>query len=209
MNGLGSTTSSDKTEDSDLLAGLLEKSSMQWEDLLGEGATVAYTNVASGVGGRSFQSWRPFPGRPLGQNAIAEVRSQVAERNLEFRFGVDVSTVGRTGREAAWDLATTLDGAIRADTFAAHLREVDPDRVELLLPTRGSGRPSAKGDWEEIVAKGFVRGDASHFNPGFHYEGDTRYVASARIDAARATGPDLIALLRNALFYLTGSLAVS
>lgn len=208
MNELGSVRV-DESEGSDLLAGFIEGSSTPWTDLLGEGVSAAYTGVTSGAGGARFQSWRPFPGRPRGQNAIAEVRWQSAKQIMDFRFGVDVSPDERAERAAAWELATTLDEVIRADSFAAHLREVDPDRAELLLSPTGSGRPSVKGDWEEIVAKGFVRGDASRFNPGFHREGDTRFMASVRIDTTRVTGPDIVALLSQALAYVAESSATT
>ena len=50
---------------------------------------------------------------------------------------------------------------------------------------------------------GFERGDGSRHNPGFYRDGDTRFEASLRIDTARATGPDAVALLGHALDYLT------
>lgn len=128
---------------------------------------------------------------------------------MDVSFRVDVCAGERAEREAAWELATALDEAIRADSFAAHLREVDPDRAELLLSPTGSGRSSVKGNWAEIVARGFDRGDASRYNPGFHHEGDTRFEASVRVDATRATGPDIVALLGHALDYLAESLAAS
>lgn len=166
------------------------------------GADSVFTGVTSGGGNALLQSWRAFPGNPTGQNVIAEVRWQPARRIMNLRFGVDVDGDGRAAREAAWQLATSLDSAIRADSFAAHLRESDPDRADLLLSTKGPGRPSAKGDWEEIVEKGFVRGDGSRFNPGFYRDGDTRFEASVRIDITRASGPDVVALLDHALTYL-------
>lgn len=168
-----------------------------------------YTGVTSGGGGTGVQSWRPFPGRPQGQDAIAEVRWQAAKQILDVRFGVGVAPGGRAEREAAWELATTLDRAVRADSFAAHLGEVDPDRAALLRAPTGSGRPSAKCDWEEIVAKGFVGGDALRHNPGFHRDGDTRFEAPVRVDALRAKGADIVALLGHALDYLTESLAAA
>lgn len=171
------------------------------------GAENAYTGVTSGGGNAMLQSWRKFEGRENGQNAIAEVRWQPSKQIMDFRFGVDVDTGGRAEREAAWELATALDQEIRVNNFAAHLREVDPNCADLLLSSRGAGRPSAKGNWEEIVAKGFERGDASRFNPGFRRDGDTRFQASVRIDTERATGPDIVVLLGHALNYLTESWA--
>lgn len=173
--------------------------------VLEAGADSAYTGVTSGGGNALLQSWRRIPERPNGQYAIAEVRWQPARRILDFRFGVDVTPGGRAEREAAWELATTLDAVIRVDSFAAHLREIDPDRAGLLLNSKGSGRPSAKGDWWEIVEKGFVRGDSSRYNPGFRRDGDTRFEASVRLDTTRATGPDIVALLDHALRFLTES----
>lgn len=172
------------------------------------GADRAYPGVTSGGGNALLQSWRAFPQRQEGQNAIAEVRWQPAARKMDFRFGVHVLPDGRAEREAAWHLATTLDEAIRIDSFSDYLRETDPDRAGLLLTDKGSGRPSAKGDWAEIVEKGFERGDASRYNPGFRRDGDTRFEASVRIDTTQATGPDIVALLGHALDYLTESWAL-
>lgn len=76
-------------------------------------------------------------------------------------------------------------------------------RADLVIRARGVGRPAAKGEWGEIVQKGFERGDGSRYNPGFYRDGDTRFEASLRIDTARATGPDVVALLGHALDYLT------
>lgn len=171
-------------------------------EVLETSADSAYTGVTSGGGNAVLQSWRAFPDRPEGQYATAEVRWKPASQIMDFRFGVDVTPDGRPEREAAWQLATTLDAALRADSFAEHLQGTDPDRAELLLVRKGSGRPSAKGDWAEIVERGFLRGDGSRFNPGFYRDGDTRFEASLRIDTTHATGPDVVALLDHALTYL-------
>lgn len=167
------------------------------------GAESVHTGVTSGGGNALFQSWRTFPTRPAEHRAIAEVRWQPARQIMDLRFGVDVDGAGYESRDAAWQLATALDSAIRADEFAAHLRAIDPERADLLARARGVGRPAAKGDWGEIVQKGFERGDGSRYNPGFYRDGDTRFEASLRIDTARATGPDVVALLGHALDYLT------
>ena len=208
MNGVGNRRV-DESDGSDLLADFIEGTSTPWADLLGEEISVACTSAASGAVGTRFQSWRQFPGRPQGQYAIAEVRWKPIRQNLDLRFGIDVCAGGRAEREAAWGLATALNGAIRADRFAAHLRELETEHAELLLSPSGSGRPSVKGNWAEIVAKGFERGDASRYNPGYHREGDTRFEASVRVDATRATGPDIVALLGHALDYLAESVAAS
>lgn len=171
--------------------------------ILEAGAESSYAGVTSGGGNAILQSWRRFSDRPKEQKAIAEVRWKPATQVMDLRFGVDVRDSGREAREAAWQLAKALDEAIRADNFAAHLREVDPNRAELLVASRRAGRPSAKGDWEEIVKKGFERGDAKRYNPGFHRDGDTRFEATVRVDTTRATGPDIVALLERALTYLT------
>ncbi|TDP79291.1 hypothetical protein DEU31_1663 [Brachybacterium sp. AG952] len=167
-----------------------------------EGAEAVYTGVTSGGGNPLLAAWRTFRNRPSEHCVIAEVRWQPEHQNMVLRFGVDVDGTGREAREAAWQLATTLDSAIRADEFAAHLHEIDPERAELLVLAKRSGRPTAKGDWGEIVQKGFERGDGSRYNPGFHRDGDTRFEASLRIDTTRATGPDVVALLGHALAYL-------
>ena len=208
LNGFNSRRV-DESEGGDLLAGFIEESSTRWADLLGG-------RCLGGVHRCRFECWRrafpvvaSLPGRQWGQNAIAEVRWQSARQIMDVRFGVDVCAGRRAEREAAWELATALDEAIRADSFAAHLREADPDRAELLSSPISSGRPAVKGDWTEIVAKGFERGDASRYNPGFHREGDTRFEASVRGDATWATGPDIVALLGHALDFLAESLAAS
>lgn len=171
-------------------------------EVLETSADSAYAGVTSGGGNAVLQSWRAFPDRPAGQFATAEVRWKPTSKVMDFRFGVDVTSSGRAEREAAWQLATTLDSAIRANSFTEHLQKIDPDRADRLLATKGSGRPSAKGNWEEIVERGFTRGDGSRFNPGFYRDGDTRFEASLRIDTTRATGPDVVALLDHALSYL-------
>jgi len=170
------------------------------------GAGSVYTGVTSGGGNPLLQGWRAFPDSPEGHDAIAEVRWQPERGIMDLRFGVDVTSNGRAEREAAWRLATERDSIIRADSFAAHLREVDPSRADLLVSPVRSGRPSAKGDWWDIVERGVARGDASHYNPGFHRDGDTRFEASVRVDTTRATGPDVVALLDDALTYLTAQI---
>ena len=166
------------------------------------GAEWVYTGVTSGGGNALLQSWRTFPNRPAEHCAIAEVRWQPARQIMDLRFGVDVDDEGNEARDAAWQLATALDSVIRANKFAAHLRTIDPERADLLIRARGAGRPAAKGDWGEIVHKGFERGDGSRYNPGFYRDGDTRFEASLRIDTSLATGPDVVALLGHALDYL-------
>ncbi|MBP2410214.1 hypothetical protein [Brachybacterium fresconis] len=171
-------------------------------------AESAYPGVTSGGGNALLQAWRAFPGKPDRHDAITEVRWQPSRRIMDFRFGVDVTKGGRAGREAAWELATTLDSAIRVDSFSAYLEGVDQARAGLLSSARGTGRPTKKGNWADIVEKGFRHGDASQYNPGFYRDGDRRFEASARIDTSRATGPDLVALLDHALVYLTEQLSV-
>lgn len=156
--------------------------------LRARGAEQAISESTTGQGA-ILQCWKQLPGAPDGHRAIAEVRWAPACQVMDFRFGLDVGASDRTSRAAVWELAGQLDDVIRTDRFIEHLRQVDPDRADLLSSKISSGRPAPKGDWTEIVERGFQRGDAAYFNPGFLRDGDTRLQAAARIDTARATGP--------------------
>jgi hypothetical protein len=171
------------------------------EQLERGGADRAYSDVTLGGGNATVMAFSQIAEEKPGREFIAEIRWNLRAPTMDFRFGLDYPSGSRGEREAVWDAAKRLDDVIRADRFIAHLKAERPDLVGLLT-SRGTGRPRAKGDWDEIVERGFVRGDAKHFDPGFRRDGDTRLEATARVDLERATAADVVELLGAALQYL-------
>lgn len=169
---------------------------------LAEGAQSAYPGTTSGGGNAILQGWTRLQDSPEGEDAIAEVRWSPGRDVMDFRFGLDFGESSQDARASVWARAQQMDESIRADRFVKHLESAAPTLADLVIVKKSSGRPRAKGDWTEIVEHGFQRGDASHFNPGFYRDGDTRLQATARIDTSRATGAEVVALLGHALRYL-------
>lgn len=170
----------------------------QWRE---RGADRVWADVTSGGGNALLQAFTSIPGEEQGREFIAEVRWNLAKQTMDLRFGLDFPSGSQHERAAIWEVATRMDDVIRADRFIEHL-EQDQSELAELVTSRGSGRPRAKGDWSEIVERGFNRGDAKLFNPGFYRDKDTRLEATARVDLEHAVAEDLADLLRSALSYL-------
>lgn len=173
--------------------------------LLAGGAETVYAGTTSGGGNAILQAWVPLPSAAEGEHVIAEVRWAPRRRVMDLRFGLDFGESSRSSRAAVWARAQQMDDVIRAERFIEHVENLDSKRATLISSKKPSGRPTAKGDWSEIVERGFRRGDATFFNPGFHRDGDTRFEATARIDTSKASGPDVVALLCHALRYLVSA----
>jgi len=171
------------------------------EQLVRGGADRAFADVTLGGGNATVMAFSQIAEETPGREFIAEIRWNSAASTMNLRFGLDYPSGSREERAAIWDAAKRLDDVIRADRFIAHLKAARPELAGLLT-SRGAGRPRPKGDWDEIVERGFVRGDAKHFNPGFHRDGDTRLEATARVDLERATAVEVVELLGAALQYL-------
>lgn len=171
------------------------------EQLLSDGADSAFAGVTSQGGDSILLAFAQIPGESDGRCVVADLRWSTASRKVTLRFGLDYPSGSRSEREAVWTMAGELDDVIRADRFVDYMRKTRPE-LSRLLTARGSGRPRARGDWNEIVQRGFVRGDAKFFNPGFQRDGDTRLKAAVRVDVARATAADVTELIREVLRYL-------
>lgn len=160
-----------------------------------------YTGVTLGGGNAILMAFRQIPGEDEGRDFLAEVRWSIPRQTMVLRFGLDFPSGTREKRQAAWDAAQRMDKVIAANRFLAHLEGTAPERAGHVT-AKGTGRPRPKGDWNEIVAEGFVPGDGKFYNPGFFRDGDTRLEAKCTIDVRGTSGSDLEPLLIAGLDYL-------
>lgn len=182
--------------------------------LLRERGHVALAQVTSGGGLGICQGWVRLDGDADHRYVIAEVRWHEGMSGAELRFGVDFEQADNaTSRAEAWRLARAMDDAIRAPALVADL-EQSHARLATLLTCRGDGRPPRKGDWEEVVARGFasrvrpdgVAGNRRQIHPDFYGDGTNRYEALTRVDTSSASAADLVDLIDATLGYLVRSL---
>lgn len=168
------------------------------------GAGRAYASVTSGGGNAILQAFSSVSEKTPKREYIAEVRWDLNASTMDFRFGLDYPWGSQAERAELYAHAQRLDDAIRVDSFIAHLRSARPGLASLLA-TRGTGRPTAKGDWGEVVEHGVDLVDIRGRSPGFFRDKDFRLEAKSRVDLHRATAADVSALLTEALAYLAGS----
>lgn len=160
-----------------------------------------HADVTLGGGNATLMVFRQTPEEREGREFLAEIRWSIPRQVMDLRFGLDYPPGSREERQAVWDAAERMNTVIAADKLIAHLGKTDPERAGLVT-ANGTGRPRPKGNWLDIVAKGFVTGDGKNYNPGFFRDKDTRLEAKSRIDLSRASGADLEPLLLACLDYL-------
>lgn len=95
-----------------------------------------------------------------------------------------------------------MDAANRLSTFKEHLTVKSPNRA-VLLRRDSPSRPSAKGDWEQVISQG-LKGTPSpsgkknarrQTTPDFYGDRALRFQAIAEIDFGRPIVLDLMGLL--------------
>ncbi|MFC9935453.1 hypothetical protein [Glutamicibacter sp. NPDC127525] len=175
----------------------------------------AWAGVTSGGGLPIVQAWTPIRGETIDRAFIAEIRWSSNRFRGELRFGVDFDPRPQQSedeevRRAAYDLAHSMDAIINYKCLEDHLAEVQPGLIDLLVPKRGSGRPEAKGDWEDVIKHGFKgsfmgngkKNNRRRTTPGFYGDGALRFEAAVDVDFEHASALDLIVLIDATLEYL-------
>ena len=175
---------------------------------------LAYAGVTSGGGLPRVEARACIRDEGDDRCFIAEARWWETKSGGELRFGVDFDR--RPGepeneevRRAAHELACSMDGLIDFVALKRHLEISDP-RLSKLLDRKGSSRPEAKGDWEQVIRHGFAgaplaNGKANNrvqTRPAFYGDGAMRFQAISAIDFANARGQDVTDLLDATLKYL-------
>lgn len=184
------------------------------QDLRGRGR-LACAGVLRGGGLPLIEAWTPVRNEGVDRTFIAEVRWWETKPGGELRLGVDFEP--RPGQEedeevrrAAYDLAHSMDTVIDAAALKEHLAMERPDLAELLRREKRS-RPRAKGDWEQVIVKGFAgspleggrRNNRQRTTPGFYGDGTMRFQAISDVDFSRASAHDLTELIDLTLSYLS------
>lgn len=145
----------------------------------------------------------------LNRCLIAEARWLTSYETINIRFGVDFSDLSNSkeSRLEAWNLAKSMDAAIRLDALAAHLRTHRPDLADV-LNLRGRGGRGTPNDeiWMPVVEHGFDGTNRRTRNPGFAGDGTLQFEASGAIVAAKVDATDVRDLIDQALRWLCTSL---
>lgn len=105
-------------------------------------------------------------------------------------------------RQAAHDLACSMDDRIDSEALKSHLEASNPELARL-LNRKNSSRPDAKGDWEQVMRHGFAgaplpdgkRNDRRQRHPAYFGDGTLRFRAIADIDFVSAGAQDIADLL--------------
>jgi len=174
---------------------------------LGVRGRLAWAGVTSGGGLPLVQGWAPVRGEGDDRTFIAETRWWEAKPGGELRFGVDFGPQpgqdeDEEVRKAAYELARSMDTIIEYASLRDQLSTERPDLAKLLRRDKPS-RPRAKGDWEQVVAHGFGKGNNRRLtSPDFFGDGALRFEAIADIDFGRASARDVTDLLDCVLNYL-------
>lgn len=200
-------------------------------------AVLVSRRLANDVRGRG---WMSLAGRSSGSSGLAlvqgfaplngdedrclisEVRWVEGLRQINFRLGVDFSTVESTDTRAeAWSLAKRMTDAIRIDAFRRHLGQNRPDLEGLVTFRRGGGRTTpSDAVWLPVVERGLKtksnpggvpspkggNGTRSNVNPGFVGDSTLRFEASGQIRSAAVDAVDLLDLIDEGLAYLCAEL---
>ena len=160
---------------------------------------LAYAGVSSGGGNALIQAWHPIEGQSEKTWFIAEAR---LESEPKIRFGVDTDNDNEPGRRKIFDIAMSLDDAIRVDSLQKYLHNEGLGEMADALTAKSrpvSGRPAPGGDWAVAITSG--KAGAGN-RPGFHRDRTTRLEAMATLDGEQVTMHDLEVLLDAILTYL-------
>lgn len=107
-----------------------------------------------------------------------------------------------------------VDVADVADRPQLHLKEhltEEAPHLAAILRRDSPSRPSAKGDWEQVIIHGLKetaspngkKNTRRQTTPDFHGDGALRFQAIAEIDFDRSSALDLVALVDSTLSYLS------
>lgn len=158
-------------------------------------------DVTLGGGNATLMAFSRIPDERPGREFIGEIRWSIPKQTMVLRLGLDYPRGSREERQAVWDAALRMDDVIAADRFISHVAASTPV-IARTLSSKGAGRPRRKGNWNDIIEKGFESGDAKNYNPGFHRDRDTRFEAMAQVDLSQASGVVVESLLTLGLDYL-------
>lgn len=159
------------------------------------------------------QAWTSVGNSNVDEDFIAELRWDQSGL-IELRFGVDFSSSSGSPEDeetrlAAYNMARSMDSKIEIEPLRDYLASVHPP-LDALLQAGSLSRPVAKGNWEQVIRRGFAgapleggkKNSRSRTTPNFYGDGALRFEAKTLINKEKANGHDLIDLVDATLKYL-------